>query len=247
MALTPSDVEQKTFSTALRGYDLDEVDDFLDEVVATLRDLQDQVATAKAVAPEADEGAAVSVSGDEESVLGRVLITAQNTADSMVAEAKEEAETKVADARDEAEKILEDARTEAETWSTERDQKKAEAETEMSELAQRVASVRTQLAVLATAVADRLDEMDDAIGGATSVGPDEDTEAEEPFDETVSFDVDSSDEPSDDLDTDFGFSGDEAETSGAEADIDGVDSGEDEDEDGDEDGDEDEDEHEPGN
>ncbi|TDI37156.1 MAG: DivIVA domain-containing protein, partial [Acidobacteria bacterium] len=34
MAMTPSDVEQKTFSTVLRGYDLDEVDDFLDDVIA---------------------------------------------------------------------------------------------------------------------------------------------------------------------------------------------------------------------
>ena len=32
MPLTPIDVQQKTFATALRGYDLDEVDDFLDAV-----------------------------------------------------------------------------------------------------------------------------------------------------------------------------------------------------------------------
>ena len=51
--LKPSDVEQKTFSTALRGYDLDEVDDFLDEVVATIRELNKQL-------DEAREGQAVS-------------------------------------------------------------------------------------------------------------------------------------------------------------------------------------------
>ena len=41
MMLTPSDVEQRTFGTALRGYDVGEVDEFLDEVVATLRRLQE--------------------------------------------------------------------------------------------------------------------------------------------------------------------------------------------------------------
>ncbi len=39
MAITPADIEKKTFSTALRGYDLDEVDDFLDEMVAAVREL----------------------------------------------------------------------------------------------------------------------------------------------------------------------------------------------------------------
>ena len=46
--LTAADVEQKTFSTALRGYDLDEVDDFLDEVVATLKELGQQLEEARA-------------------------------------------------------------------------------------------------------------------------------------------------------------------------------------------------------
>ena len=55
MTLTPADVEGKTFGTALRGYDLDEVDDFLDDVVGTLRDLQDQVASARAAQPESSE------------------------------------------------------------------------------------------------------------------------------------------------------------------------------------------------
>mgnify|MGYP000417498112 CR=1 FL=1 len=43
MPLTPIDVQQKTFGTALRGYDLDEVDDFLDEIVTSLKDSEQRL------------------------------------------------------------------------------------------------------------------------------------------------------------------------------------------------------------
>jgi cell division initiation protein len=149
MVMTPSDVEQKTFSTALRGYDLDEVDDFLDDVISTLRDLQDQIAEAKAVKPSA-----APTPPEDESVIGRVLMTAQTTADTMIE-----------DARKEADQLLADARSEADSWTDERDAKRAAAEEEMADLGSHVGSVRKQLAMLATEVADRLDEMDEAIGG----------------------------------------------------------------------------------
>ena len=155
MALTPSDVEQKTFSTALRGYDLDEVDDFLDEVVASLRDLQDQLAEAKSSAPATTEVETTPVPTPvpvDESAVGRALVAAQETADQIVAEAKTEGE-----------RIREEAKADAGSWAAERDAKKAQAEAEMEELSRHVAQVRNQLALLATAVADRLDEMDDAI------------------------------------------------------------------------------------
>lgn len=147
--LTPSDVEQKTFSTALRGYDLDEVDDFLDEVVATIKELNEQLAAAeKAPAPvPVDQAAQADI--PDESAVGRALVAAQETADQIVAEA-----------RLKAEQIIEDADTEAETLQSEKQRKKAEAEAEIAELSEHVAGVRAQLAVLATAVADRLDEMD---------------------------------------------------------------------------------------
>jgi cell division initiation protein len=148
MGMTPANVEQKTFSTVLRGYDLDEVDDFLDDVVATIRELQDQILDAKASNP-VDNSAPVV----DESAIGRVLMTAQTTADTMIA-----------DAREEASQILADAMSQADSWAVEIDAKKAAAEEEMAELTHHVAGVRTQLAVLATVVADRLDEMDQSIG-----------------------------------------------------------------------------------
>ena len=147
MVLTSADVEGKTFGTALRGYDLDEVDDFLDEVVATLRDLQDQVTKPRVSKPVP----AATPAGDE-SAVGRVLIVAQTAADNIIAEAREESE-----------KLRAEAQEGADSWKTERDAKNAEAQAEMAELSRHVASVRHRLAVLATAVADRLDEMDETL------------------------------------------------------------------------------------
>ena len=146
MALTPEDVEKKTFATALRGYDLDEVDDFLDEVVAAMREMQERVASLEQAPKQSPRG------DIDESAVGRALIAAQATADRIIA-----------DAREEAERILSEARDEAQEWQEERAAKKADVEAEMNELSRAVAEVRNRLAVLATAVADKLDEMDEAI------------------------------------------------------------------------------------
>lgn len=176
--LTPTDVEQKTFSTALRGYDLDEVDDFLDEVVATLKELNEQLEEARAAAdgapapvtaipapapePEAEPVTPARPEIDE-SAVGRALVAAQNAADKLLEEAENEAT-----------RIVEDARSEADSWSAERDAKRREAEAEMSALAARVASVRSELAVLASEVSEKLDDMDSVIeDAAVTAGPEE--------------------------------------------------------------------------
>jgi DivIVA domain-containing protein len=47
MSLNPMDVQQRTFGVALRGYRLEEVDDFLDQVVAALRERDTELADAR--------------------------------------------------------------------------------------------------------------------------------------------------------------------------------------------------------
>lgn len=184
--LTPADVEQKTFSTALRGYDLDEVDDFLDEIVATLRELTEQLeearsgqpvpAAAPAPVPEPEpepepevvaepEVAAVPAApAVDETAIGRALIAAQTAADQLLVEA-----------RSEADRLVEEAKSEADSWTEERDAKKREAEAQIAAFAERVTAVRSELSVLASEVAVKLDDMDEVIAGAgdtdTSVGP----------------------------------------------------------------------------
>jgi cell division initiation protein len=179
MAITPADIEKKTFSTALRGYDLDEVDDFLDEMVVGVRELEEELAAARQrVAelegdPQAVAAAAEAVQptapAPDESAVGRALVAAQQAADRMLDEA-----------RSEADKIVSDARSEADTLAQERDVKKAEVDAEMSQMTELVAGVRTKLAVLATTVADKLDEMDAAVAGTQGMpGPESGTATDE--------------------------------------------------------------------
>jgi DivIVA domain-containing protein len=180
--LSPADVEQKTFSTALRGYDLDEVDDFLDEVVATLKDLNEQIEVAKATEDEAPAAAPPPVPQPEaeqepeaepsvevrpeidESAIGRALIAAQNAADKLLEEAQVHAD-----------RIVEEARSEADSFISERDARRREVEAEMAALSSRVASVRSELSVLAGQVAGKLDDMDTVIAEANEpqTGPPE--------------------------------------------------------------------------
>jgi len=203
MAITPADIEKKTFSTALRGYDLDEVDDFLDEMVVAVRELDEELARARARVVELEQGsgavaAAVSPApvpeppaapSVDESAVGRALVAAQQAADRILEEA-----------RSEAERIVGEARSEVDTFVRERDQRKAEVAAEMADMTGPVAGVRTQLAVLATTVADKLDEMDAAVAGAREgiappVGPDGGDEGG-PGSESLGFD-DSDDETHD--------------------------------------------------
>lgn len=176
--LTPSDIEQKTFSTALRGYDLDEVDDFLDEVVSSIRDLQEELAEARSSAAKSPEPVA------DESAVGRALIAAQSAADQILAAARDDADRALANAKEEADRLITEAQEQAEEFIAERDSKKAQAEAEMQALSEHVSNIRTQLALLATAVADKLDEMDALVAGevaesgqAYGTGGDEDAEA----------------------------------------------------------------------
>jgi cell division initiation protein len=169
MPITPSDIEHKTFSTALRGYDLDEVDDFLDEIVVALRDLHGELTAAKAKIAELEQakgsgGGGGGGGGGDEASVGRVLILAQQAADRTMEEARAEADRLLEDARGEAERTLSEARTEADSFEADREQRREAANAEMAELSIMVASVRNQLAVLATTVADKLDEMDSSIG-----------------------------------------------------------------------------------
>ncbi len=163
--LTPEDIEQKTFSTALRGYDLNEVDDFLDEIMATIRDLTEKLEAAKAGQPMAEPSAvataapvAATAPAIDESAVGRALVAAQEAADRIRSEAEAEAD-----------RIKDEARQEADSWVTERAQARADAEKEMTDLSNRVASVRRELAVLAAGVADGLDQMDATIAGTEPV------------------------------------------------------------------------------
>jgi DivIVA domain-containing protein len=132
MPLTPSDVSNKLFGRQVRGYSLDEVDAFLDEVESELTrlltanaSLTARLAAAPAaaaplpVSPVADAPVApvapvappapVPVADSQEAAL-RTLLMAQRTADQAIAEARAEADQLLGDSRTEAERLLSESR-----------------------------------------------------------------------------------------------------------------------------------------
>ncbi len=87
MALLPMEVQQKTFRESMRrGYDQGEVDDFLDEIVASLTEYEGRARTAegRAAAMEAEVGRL----REEREAVTEALVDARRRAQAVVAEAR---------------------------------------------------------------------------------------------------------------------------------------------------------------
>ncbi|CAN5723103.1 hypothetical protein BH20ACT2_BH20ACT2_24670 [soil metagenome] len=152
MELTPKLLtEEVEFRETFRGYDRNEVDDFLERVAVAVGQLQQQLADAitrgKAaearagapggvVAPAPAARAAPPPAEDPTEELRRTLVLAQRTADAAIKEAHEEADRLVDDARTQAERLLRDSRREAERDGADR-RLELQAEVEQFEAARR--------------------------------------------------------------------------------------------------------------
>jgi cell division initiation protein len=161
MNLTPIDVEQKAFTQALRGYQMDEVDDFLDEVVGTLRNYEQRLREAHdKIRVLESEGSPASRGGDE-SEIARAILTAQRSADRLLSEAREEAEG-----------IRTSAAEETSRLAAHRDSERTRLQTEVAGMANLVSALRASLAELSSAVSTQVDAMDNELGQAgASLGP----------------------------------------------------------------------------
>ena len=155
MPLTPIDVQQKTFATALRGYDLDEVDDFLDAVVVALKDYDQRLSDAQERISTLE--AELNDRGDAEGAIARALVAAQRSADSIVADAKEQAE-----------RILADADSEANELADTREAERRRLQTEIDEIRTKVGAVRASVAELTASIPVTLDEIDDVLESHTT-------------------------------------------------------------------------------
>lgn len=154
MALTPIDIQQKTFGPELRGYNMDEVDDFLDEVVAALKDYDQRVRDAqdRIRALEVE----LSTRGEDESAISRALVAAQKQADNLVADAHADAERIRGDAHDEATRLRADR--EAERLSLTQD---------IARMRASVADLKRRVVELSASAGADLDAMDQAAASAS--------------------------------------------------------------------------------
>jgi DivIVA domain-containing protein len=117
MELTPQAVSEAEFREAKRGgYNIRDVDEFLDRVAVGVGHMQERIREAHQRAEaaesrvvdlqrqleEAQRRNAEGPGGDTEDTLRRTLVLAQRTADATIKEAKEEAERLLTEAREEA-------------------------------------------------------------------------------------------------------------------------------------------------
>lgn len=108
--LTPLDIENKRFGKQMmNGYNVNEVDDFLDELTLEYGKLYKENAELKEKREELNSD--VGKYKDIESTLQNTLVMAQKTADEIIAVAKQQAEQIVKDAEFSAKNSVEELNT----------------------------------------------------------------------------------------------------------------------------------------
>jgi len=110
--ITPLDIENKKFSKQMmNGYNVEEVDDFLDEVMADYEANYKELAVLR---PKVDElNAALEHYKNIENTLQNTLVMAQSTSEEVKNVAKQQADQIVGDAHREADEIIRNAKENA--------------------------------------------------------------------------------------------------------------------------------------
>lgn len=111
MALTPLDIKNKSFEVKFRGFDKDEVDDFLDQVVTDYETaIVDRKELEKALKAAGEK---LEYYTDLKDALNKSIVVAQDAADKLKDNAESESHAIVLKAETEATQILSDAKNNA--------------------------------------------------------------------------------------------------------------------------------------
>lgn len=147
MSITPLDIHNKEFKTVLRGYDRNEVDEFLDFIIKDLEQVFKESAELK------DNNHALKEKLEHyhnlEQTLHNALIVAQETAEEVKASAKREAQLIIREAEAKAERLVDDAIGKVRRMTA-----------ELDEMRKQSAVFRARLINLLKAQLDMLDDED---------------------------------------------------------------------------------------
>ena len=137
MALTPLDIQNKTFPTKMRGYNQDEVDDFLDLVVRDYEEItQRNRELEKAVKHSEDK---LVYFNELKDALNQSIIVAQDTADKVKTSASKESEVIVTSAQNKADELVATAEKRAHQLTTDAEEKARQILTDATEKAKQLA------------------------------------------------------------------------------------------------------------
>jgi len=108
--LTPLDIHNREFKKSLRGYDVDEVDEFLDEVIRDFEGLYKENLDLKDTIQKMEEN--INHYKELEKTLQNTMVLAQQTADEAKQNASKEAELIIWEAQKKAEQIISEVQSE---------------------------------------------------------------------------------------------------------------------------------------
>lgn len=121
MALTPLDINNKNFSVKMRGYNQDEVDDFLDQVGRDYEALVTKNREMEKSLKHAEEK--LEYFNELKDALNQSIIVAQDTADKVKTSASKESEVIVTSAQNKADELVANAEKHAHELTTAAEQK----------------------------------------------------------------------------------------------------------------------------
>lgn len=105
--LTPLDIHNKEFSRGLRGYDIDEVNEFLDQVIKDYESLIRENKNLQAKIDALNEK--INYYSDIEESLKKSIVVAEQTAEEVKRNANKEAELIIREAEKNADRIINEA------------------------------------------------------------------------------------------------------------------------------------------
>lgn len=192
--LTPLDIRDKTFNVKMRGYDQDQVNDFLDQIIADY----------EAVLKEKDSMAEELKTTKEQvkhyegmkDAMNQSIIVAQEAADRVRSAAEAEAAEVRQQAQDDAESVLNDAHAKSEDVLTQADDRSRQLALQTEDLRQNAKQFRDHLVLLLQA------ELETVKGAEWSAAVDHEPFEPVQTDEDAADDAEKTADVAKDLDTD---------------------------------------------
>lgn len=171
MPLTPLDIHNKEFNRGLRGYDIDEVNEFLDQVIKDYETLIHDNKTLQAKVEELT--AKMEHYSDIEESLKKSILVAEQTAEEVKRNANKEAELIIREAEKNADRIINEALARTRKIAV-----------EVEELKKQASVYRTRFRMLIEAQLEMLnhDEWDEV---TSSMEPVEEIEEDEKIEESI--------------------------------------------------------------
>ncbi len=163
MEISARVLREVEFSSSLRGYNTDEVDEFLEKVADAVDHLQGDVRAAAERAEAAERTVREHPALEDEESIRRTLVLAQRTADLAVREAQEEATVILDRARSEAEMLVGDARDSASRMTSEAERRLRE---EVAHLGTSRDELRKEIGTLLSLLEAERERLTETLGAA---------------------------------------------------------------------------------